>query len=194
MSPIVCTTPDTGYPPRDTILMSLDDLGRTTKSKGGEKENHDDDGRVKIIKTFPIDKKSKKTESSARKQAPSYLTPEQPAALVWANAGLRLKQLNDRLWDLGYGLYNTGMIQEQSIGGVIATAVHGTGYFNQPINQRVVAIDVVLANGTLATFSKESHPKIFKHARMHLGLFGVVVGVTFEVRERFYAGFSRQSL
>lgn len=162
---LVCSSPDSEYPPRNRVILSLDLF---TDWKGG-------------IKITPVIKKNNINDAADIAAARAVVT-----ATAWAPAGLRLKHLNDHLWEKGYALFNTGMIQEQSLAGVISTAVHGTGIENTAINERVVSIDVVLANGTLATFSKTSHPHIFKHARMHLGLFGIVVGVEFEVRDRYY--------
>lgn len=106
-------------------------------------------------------------------------------AVVSVEGGMRLIELNKALALSGLALYNMGMIQEQSISGLIATGTHGTGIRLASVSNNVAEMDIVLANGTLITCSKDVNADIFKFARIHLGLFGVVVRVSIHVRNAF---------
>lgn len=108
---------------------------------------------------------------------------DQTTAHVTVEAGIRLIELNRALRHLGLGLKNMGLIQEQSMAGLMATGVHGTGMQLPSIPSIVVSMDVVLGNGTVATWNRTSSPFLFQHARLHLGLFGVVVRVTIAVTD-----------
>lgn len=46
---------------------------------------------------------------------------------VTVEAGMRLKELNQHLDRHNLALSNLGSISEQSVGGAVATAIHGTG-------------------------------------------------------------------
>jgi L-gulono-1,4-lactone dehydrogenase len=110
---------------------------------------------------------------------------ETTTAHVTVEAGLRLIELNRALRHMGLGLKNMGLIQEQSVAGLMATGVHGTGNRLTSIPTIVQSMDVVLANGSLVTWNRASNPEMFRHARLHLGLFGVVVHATIAVTDLY---------
>jgi FAD/FMN-containing dehydrogenase len=106
-------------------------------------------------------------------------------SIVEVEAGMRLIMLNRALKQAGLGLNNMGMIQEQSIAGLIATGVHGTGSKYPSVSNAVVSMDIVVGNGTLITANATHNADIFRFARVNLGLLGVVVRVSLRVRDSF---------
>jgi L-gulonolactone oxidase len=110
------------------------------------------------------------------------LAVDRAAGTATVEAGKRLRDFNRALAELDLSLYNMGLIDEQAIAGLTATGVHGTGDAFGTVSTAVVSMDVALANGTVATFSDTTNPGIFKFARVHLGIFGVVVRLTMRVR------------
>lgn len=107
------------------------------------------------------------------------------SSVVEVEAGMRLIMLNRALKQAGLGLYNMGMIQEQSIGGLIATGVHGTGRTFPSVSNAVVSLGIVAGNGSYITANATHNAELFRYARVNLGLFGVVVHVSLRVRSAF---------
>ena len=106
-------------------------------------------------------------------------------ATVEVEGGIRLIELNKALKHLGLALRNMGMIQEQSISGLIATGTHGTGIKLPSVSNAVLSMDIVLKNGTVITANATHNSRIFAFSRIHLGLLGVVVRLTLSVTESF---------
>ena len=51
---------------------------------------------------------------------------------------------------------------DQTIGGAVATGTHGSSFKYNSLSSQLMALDVVLANGTLTTFSEASYPHLWK--------------------------------
>ena len=66
----------------------------------------------------------------------------------------------------------------QSIGGAVSTGTHGSSISHGSLSHQVVAMDVVLANGTLISISPISHPFLFKAFRVSVGQLGIITSVT----------------
>jgi hypothetical protein len=125
--------------------------------------------------------------------------------LVRAEAGIRLRELNAALEQLGLALVQMGGYDEQTVGGVISTATHGSGIGFGPIADYVVSLDLVGSGGRVyriepadgptdpARFAeryptwelRQSDPW-FDAARVGVGCLGVVYTVTLRVRKLFY--------
>ena len=89
--------------------------------------------------------------------------------------GIRLRDLNDVLRDQhGLSLSVAGSTDAQSIGGLIATDIHGTGRDHGFLSEAARSLRIVAADGTIATF----HPgdDVFHAAFGAMGTCGVVVG------------------
>jgi FAD/FMN-containing dehydrogenase len=114
------------------------------------------------------------------------LAVDRGAGFVAVEAGKRLKDLNRALSSLDLSLHNMGLIDEQSVGGLTATGVHGSGEAFGSVSTAVLAMDIVASNGTVVTLSAASHGDVFRYARLHLGIFGVVVRVTLAVRPQVF--------
>ena len=101
-------------------------------------------------------------------------------AHVTVFAGTPLHQLNAELWSRGLAMRNLGDIDAQSIAGAIATGTHGTGVKFSGLAAMVVALQVVLADGTIADCSAETDPELFQAARLGLGAIGILSKVTLD--------------
>lgn len=91
-------------------------------------------------------------------------TPLIRAARLLDEQGLAFSDLPDTL--------------NQSIGGSIATATHGTGTGYPSLSGQAVGLTVVLASGEIVECSASHRPEIFQAARAGLGVIGVVAAVT----------------
>jgi L-gulono-1,4-lactone dehydrogenase len=106
------------------------------------------------------------------------LDVDRDSGLVRVQAGITIRELNERLAGLGLALENLGDIDIQSIAGAISTATHGTGAQLRNIPSQVAALTLVLADGSTLECSAERDPELFRAARVSLGALGVIAEVT----------------
>jgi L-gulono-1,4-lactone dehydrogenase len=131
------------------------------------------------------------------------------AGLATAEAGCPLHVLNVELLRRGLTLANMGDIQAQTLAGAIQTGTHGTGRDIGGMAAQVAGLELVLADGTIATCgvspggttspdpgatappaatstsSAAAPPALFDAARVGLGALGVLTAVTFRVVPAF---------
>jgi FAD-linked oxidoreductase len=108
------------------------------------------------------------------------------AGLVTVGAGCPLRVLNAELLARGLSLANMGDIQVQTVAGAIQTGTHGTGRDVGGMASQVAGLELVLADGTIATCSAGSPAGgLFDAARVGLGALGVLTAVTFRVVPAF---------
>ncbi|NUT54283.1 MAG: FAD-binding protein [Saccharothrix sp.] len=99
-------------------------------------------------------------------------------ALVTVRSGTTLRQLNALLDVLGLAMANLGDIDAQTVAGAISTGTHGTGAKLGGLATQVVALELVLADGSLTRCSADERPELFHAARVGLGALGVISTVT----------------
>ena len=107
------------------------------------------------------------------------------AGLVTVEAGCPLRVLNAELLARGLSLANMGDIQVQTVAGAIQTGTHGTGRDIGGMAAQVAGLEMVLADGSVATCSATDSPDLFDAARVGLGALGVLTAVTFRVVPAF---------
>jgi L-gulono-1,4-lactone dehydrogenase len=98
--------------------------------------------------------------------------------LVTVRSGTPLRTLNAELSGLGLAMANLGDIDVQTVAGALATGTHGTGARLGGLATQVEALELVLANGSVAACSASARPDLFAAARIGLGALGVVTSVT----------------
>ncbi|ROP39289.1 D-arabinono-1,4-lactone oxidase [Saccharothrix texasensis] len=99
-------------------------------------------------------------------------------SLVTVRSGTTLHQLNALLDVLGLAMANLGDIDAQTVAGAISTGTHGTGAKLGGLATQVVALELVLADGSVARCSADERPELFHAARVGLGALGVISTVT----------------
>lgn len=111
---------------------------------------------------------------------------------VTVEAGLRLKDLNERLATRKLSLQNLGSISEQSVAGVISTGTHGSSGCHGLISEQIVSFELVTDNGETVEASESKNVDLFQAALLGLGCFGIIVRATircipaFNLRSRAY--------
>jgi L-gulono-1,4-lactone dehydrogenase len=105
--------------------------------------------------------------------------------LVTASAGMTLRDFNEHLARNGLALANMGDIQEQTLAGATQTATHGTGRDAAGLVSQIAGLEMVLADGTLVTCSREERPDLFDAARAGLGALGIVTAITWQTVPAF---------
>ncbi|MFY9933653.1 MAG: D-arabinono-1,4-lactone oxidase [Streptosporangiaceae bacterium] len=100
------------------------------------------------------------------------------SGLVTARSGTSLRALNAELGALGLAMANLGDIDAQTLAGALSTGTHGTGAQLGGLATQIEALELVLADGTLAACSAAVRPDLFAAARVGLGALGVIAAVT----------------
>src|SRR3569833_4423304 len=112
-------------------------------------------------------------------------TVDPATGLGTAEAGMTLKAFNEHLAAHGLAPANMGDIQEQTLAGATQTATHGTGREAAGLVSQVARLELVLADGTTVTCSRDERPELFDAARAGLGALGVVTAITWHVVPAF---------
>ena len=95
-------------------------------------------------------------------------------------AGMRLSALGPALAAIGQEMPNLPDINKQSLAGALATGTHGTGKGFTAIHGQVLAMRLVLPDGSIAECSRDERSELFHAARVSLGGFGVLSEVTLQ--------------
>ncbi len=98
-------------------------------------------------------------------------------------AGTRLRDLTAELADRGLALRSLASHDAQSIGGILATDVHGTGREPAHLSDQVVALRLVDGRGTVHALSRDDD--LFRAAIGGLGAVGIITEVTVQCVEAF---------
>ena len=97
---------------------------------------------------------------------------------VTVQAGIRLRDLNDQLFERGLAMPNLGDINVQSIAGATSTATHGTGLAYGNLATTIVGLEIVTGDGTILRADEQHEPELLRVARVGLGALGIVTEVT----------------
>jgi FAD/FMN-containing dehydrogenase len=124
------------------------------------------------------------------------VTGEDAGRVVRVQAGKRLRDVGSALWGAGLALPIAGSTDAQSLGGLIATDVHGTGRDHGFLSEQLLELRLVTAEGALVTFTRtgdgwatdESPARSFRFLPVAgaLGMLGVVVEVTLQAERAFH--------
>ena len=96
-------------------------------------------------------------------------------------AGIKYGELSPWLDKKGFALQNLASLPHISVAGSISTATHGSGVKNGNLSTAVRALEIVIADGSVITLSKDKDPEIFNGAVVGLGAFGIITKVTLDV-------------
>ncbi|KIG16892.1 putative oxidoreductase [Enhygromyxa salina] len=110
------------------------------------------------------------------------LDPERKTARV--QAGIRLRDLNKALWEASLGLPVLGSTDSQSIGGLVATDLHGTGRDAGFLSEQILSLRVIAADGVAQTV-RPGDP-LFHAAIGGIGTCGVVSEVELQLVDSFH--------
>ncbi|HKG39179.1 MAG TPA: D-arabinono-1,4-lactone oxidase [Conexibacter sp.] len=107
------------------------------------------------------------------------LDVDRASGFVRVEGGITINALSAALAQHGLAFENLGDIDVQTIAGAISTATHGTGARLRNISAQVESVELVLADGSTATFSSsDPDPTAYLTARVGVGTLGVISAVT----------------
>jgi alditol oxidase len=111
------------------------------------------------------------------------IDPERSTVTI--EGGITYGQLGQYLHSQGYALHNLASLPHISVAGACATATHGSGNDNGNLATAVAAIELITADGELATLSRERDGEAFQGAVVGLGGLGVITKITLDIRPTF---------
>jgi FAD/FMN-containing dehydrogenase len=103
------------------------------------------------------------------------LSVDLASRVVCVQAGVRLRDLTAHLQTLGLAFPVLGSTNAQSIGGLVATDLHGTGRDHGFLSEQILSLRIVDADGVARTFRRGSD--VFHAAIGGLGTCGIVTEV-----------------
>lgn len=128
-----------------------------------------------------------------------------PGTLFAVEGGMRVRDLNEALWERGLGLINMGGYDAQTIMGLASTSTHGSGIEFPPLSNFIESLTTVVANGRTIRIEPRdgitdpsrwaaAHPDIelvqddewYHAALVGIGCMGVVYAVVLRARERYW--------
>ncbi|MBB6694896.1 FAD-binding protein [Cohnella xylanilytica] len=104
---------------------------------------------------------------------------------VTVEGGVRYGELGHYLHDNGFALPNLASLPHITVAGACATGTHGSGDRNGSLATSVHAMEIVRADGSLASLSRDDGDETFQGAVVGLGALGVVTKLTLNVVPTF---------
>lgn len=104
---------------------------------------------------------------------------------IIAQAGITLDALHAELAIHGLAMINVGSISDQTLGGIVTTATHGTGINYGVISTHVMGLSLLLADGSRVFCSRQVRPDLFTASICGLGSTGLILTITLEVEPAF---------
>jgi FAD/FMN-containing dehydrogenase len=113
----------------------------------------------------------------------AVLAIDREAKIARVQAGIRLRDLNKALWEQGLGLPVLGSTDAQSLGGLVASDLHGTGRDHGFLSEQVLSLRVLAHDGS-AKLVRAGDP-LFHAVFGALGTCGVVAELELQLVDAF---------
>lgn len=107
------------------------------------------------------------------------LSVDATSGQVTVEGGASLREIRGELSKHGLAFANMGDIDHQSIAGALSTGTHGTGLRMPAFASQVVALELMLADGSVVRCTAEDGD-LWDAARVSLGALGIIVSVTIQ--------------
>jgi L-gulono-1,4-lactone dehydrogenase len=115
----------------------------------------------------------------------SVVSVDRERRVITVGAGMRLRELNALLAEMGLAMPNLGDIDSQTISGAISTGTHGTGATFGCLATFVSELTLVSGSGDVIHCSATENADVFDAARVGVGAVGVITDVTLSVVDAF---------
>lgn len=104
---------------------------------------------------------------------------------IIAQAGITLHDLHIELAKSNLAMINVGSISDQTLAGIVTTATHGSGIGFGVMSIHVMALTLLLADGSRVTCSRSDRPDLFTASLCGLGSTGLILHIYLEVEPAF---------
>lgn len=103
------------------------------------------------------------------------------AGTALLQAGIFLRDINERMSAHGLTMPNLGSIDAQSIAGAISTGTHGSSLRHGLLAQSIRSLRLVTGDGRALWCSAQEKPDLFRAALVSLGAIGIITEVEFQL-------------
>lgn len=100
-------------------------------------------------------------------------------------AGITLHDLHAELAKYNLAMINVGSISDQTLGGIITTATHGSGFDYGVMSTQVRGLKILLANGQTIVCSRTQDSELFLATLCGIGATGIVLEILLDVEPAF---------
>jgi alditol oxidase len=107
------------------------------------------------------------------------------AQTVTVEGGIKYGELAPYLHEKGFALHNLASLPHISVAGSCTTATHGSGVKMGNLATAVVGLEMISADGTVHTLSKEKDGDTFNGVVVGLGALGIITKVTLRIEPTF---------
>eukprot|EP00798_Chlamydomonas_sp_ICE-L_P000007 gene7-12815_t len=119
---------------------------------------------------------------------PLTISIDEDAETVSVDAGVKVFDLLDYLGNYvtkkspsGWTLAAFPWFVYQSVGGAVATGTHGSSLTHNSLSHQVISITMVLADGSLRTFTNATDPFLMRAVRVGVGKLGIITSLVFRI-------------
>ena len=126
-----------------------------------------------------------KDDLLSTKELNKVVSLDTKAHTVTVEGGIKYGELAPYLDRHGFALHNLASLPHISVAGSIATGTHGSGIKNGNLASAVTGLEVVMADGSLAHFSKASDPEKLNAVVVGLGAIGIITRVTLQIQPSY---------
>lgn len=106
-------------------------------------------------------------------------------AVVHAQAGIKMWQLNKLLGLAGLAIENQGSIDHQSIAGAVSTGTHGSGINFQILGKQIIEFTLIKADGRKVIVNRNENPDLYHACVVNLGALGIISEVKIQAVPAF---------
>lgn len=104
---------------------------------------------------------------------------------ITCEAGITLHALHEELGKHHLAMRNLGSISDQTLGGIVTTATHGSGLGHKVLSTYVLSLTLLTADGSRVNCSRNENPDLFIATICGLGSTGIILTVQLEVEPAF---------
>lgn len=104
---------------------------------------------------------------------------------VVAESGITLNALHGELAKYDLAMINVGSISDQTLAGIVTTATHGSGINYGVMSTHVMALTILLADGSRQCCSRQEQPDLFVASICGLGSTGLLLSIQLELEPAF---------
>ncbi|KAJ7062663.1 hypothetical protein C8F01DRAFT_1023710 [Mycena amicta] len=113
------------------------------------------------------------------------LEVNQEKSYVVVQAGITLTDLHSELAKYSLAMRNVGSISDQTLGGIVTTASHGSGITFASMSADVLALTLLLADGSVVSCSRAERSDLFIATLCGLGSTGIILTIQLQVEPAF---------
>jgi predicted dehydrogenase/FAD/FMN-containing dehydrogenase len=109
------------------------------------------------------------------------LSVDKARKTVRVSAGVHMRDVTNLLATHNLSLPSLPFLPDATVGGMVATATHGTSPHWGTVSDSVLAMNLITSSGELIEIDEDSESDLMKSARVSLGMLGVITEVELQV-------------